>query len=42
MNERYLEIIKDYPEQWKLITDNEEINEYTKLIFGIDIKEINV
>ena len=42
MNERYLEIARQYPEQWKLITGNEEINEYTKLIFGIDIKEMNI
>jgi hypothetical protein len=41
MNERYLQIAKNYPDEWKLISENEEINYYTKLIFGIDIKELD-
>jgi len=39
-NERYLKVIKKYPEDWKLIISNEEINKYCKKIFGIDIKEL--
>ena len=42
MNERYSEIATKYPNEWKLIISNEEINHYTKLIFGIDVKELNI
>ena len=37
-NDRYLNIIEKYPEDWKQICSNEEINEYSKKIFDIEIE----
>ncbi len=42
MNSRYLEIAKKYPNEWEKITANTEINDYCKLIFGIDIGELKI
>ncbi len=37
-NERYLDIIKNYPEEWVDICSNKKINQYSEKIFGIKIE----
>ena len=37
-DERYLEVIEKYPEEWVQICSNSEINNYSKKIFGIEIE----
>tara|TARA_R110001606_G_scaffold337288_1_gene485336 strand:+ start:180 stop:1706 length:1527 start_codon:yes stop_codon:yes gene_type:complete len=36
-DERYLEVIEKYPEEWIQICSNSKINNYSKKIFGIEI-----
>ena len=37
-DERYLEVIDKHPEEWVQICSNTEINNYSKVIFGIEIE----
>ena len=37
-DERYLEVIDKHPEEWVQICSNIEINNYSKVIFGIEIE----